>query len=137
MFIGRVIGRPVYLLGYSDGAVVALMVALGGLSVDVGGTHCRSRGGFRGPMLSPHGSARAAGELSGSSGLIGGTAVRRGCQGVGVAGGGAEFWTALRSVGLLTLSDVSGANESGEPNGEPTPADARPHQATTSHGFRS
>jgi hypothetical protein len=35
------------------------------------------------------------------------------------------------------LSNVSGANEIGEPNGEPTPADARPRQATASHGFRS
>jgi hypothetical protein len=25
----------------------------------------------------------------------------------------------------------------GEPNGEPTPADIRPHQATTGHSFRS
>jgi len=25
----------------------------------------------------------------------------------------------------------------GEPNGEPVQADVRPHQATTSHGFRS
>src|SRR6266536_5438636 len=38
---------------------------------------------------------------------------------------------------LLGLSNVSGANDIGEPNGEPTVADVRPCQATTSHGFRS
>jgi hypothetical protein len=34
-------------------------------------------------------------------------------------------------------SNVSCANEMGEPNGEPMPAGAGPHQATVSHGFRS
>lgn len=33
--------------------------------------------------------------------------------------------------------NVSGANEIGEPNGEPTAADVGPHQATVSYGFCS
>jgi hypothetical protein len=44
---------------------------------------------------------------------------------------------APRFVSLTRSPNVSRANEIGEPNGEPTPADIRPHQATTSHGFRS
>jgi hypothetical protein len=40
-------------------------------------------------------------------------------------------------AGALAAIHISGAKEMGEPNGEPTPADVRPHQATTSHGFRS
>jgi hypothetical protein len=42
-----------------------------------------------------------------------------------------------RSVSVPTWLIISGANEFGEPNGEPMPADAGPHQATASHGFRS
>lgn len=52
-------------------------------------------------------------------------------RGVGLSGGRAGLWVALRSLGLLALSAVSGAHESGEPNGEPTTADIRPGQATT------
>jgi hypothetical protein len=44
---------------------------------------------------------------------------------------------APQSVRLPRLPNVSRANEMGEPNGEPTLADVRPHQATISHGFCS
>ena len=40
----------------------------------------------------------------------------------------------LRVGGILNMG---GADENGEPNGEPTPTDIRPHQATISHGFPS
>jgi hypothetical protein len=46
---------------------------------------------------------------------------------------GAGLRIELRSVNLVRLSNVSGANEIGEP----TPTDVGPRQATTSHGFRS
>jgi hypothetical protein len=38
---------------------------------------------------------------------------------------------------VLEFLNVSHANEIGEPNGEPTSADVRPHQATTSHSLPS
>jgi hypothetical protein len=45
-----------------------------------------------------------------------------------------------RVLGMWSLRvdilNVGGANENGEPNGEPTSADVRPHQATSSHSFR-
>ena len=46
-------------------------------------------------------------------------------------GGGSEFQS-WRSC----LLKVSGANETGEPNGEPTTTDTRPRQATSSHSHR-
>jgi hypothetical protein len=51
--------------------------------------------------------------------------------------GAAPAVIAPRFVSLPRSSNVSRANEIGEPNGEPTSTDVGPHQATASHGFRS
>jgi hypothetical protein len=64
---------------------------------------------------------------------------------VGVAGmasvrawpGDPGLGVAPRFVGLFRSLNVSGANETGEPNGEPMSADVRLRRATTSHSFRS
>jgi hypothetical protein len=48
-----------------------------------------------------------------------------------------ESFLRYGAVSVPRLPNVSCANEIGEPDGEPTLAGVRPHQATTSHGFPS
>jgi hypothetical protein len=52
---------------------------------------------------------------------------------------GARAWSPGGAAIRLSAmsSNVSCANEFGEPNGEPMPEDAGPRQAAASHGFRS
>ena len=75
----------------------------------------------------------SSGEMNGTFGTVGREAITLACgpgrpPGLGLPG-------ALRSVSLPRLPIVSETNEIREQNGEPMPADAGLHQATTSHGF--
>ena len=96
--------RPIPLIRHSPGNSMRRGIA-GGLTVDVGGAHCRSRACFRGPMLSPHASAHPADELSGPSGLAGRDGRTAGMPGVwlvrgpGWTLGGATIGRPARAIG--------------------------------------
>jgi hypothetical protein len=79
---------------------------------------------------------RAGGELSGAAGAVGWDGGEAGVpEGVGVAGAGSRLWIGLRFIGLPRLSNVSGANEIEEQNGEPTSADVGPHRGDNEPWF--
>jgi hypothetical protein len=88
-------------------------------------------------VLSAHAQRRRGRALSGPLGALSqdGNAAS-GARLVAWPGCPRRLFVALRSVSPLKVSNING-ERFGEPKGEPTSADVWPHQATTSHGFRS